>query len=164
MYCSTPGFRVHHQLPELAQIHLHQVGVVVQPCYPLLSPSCLAFSLSQHQGSFQWVGFLHQVPSLGTSALASVLPVNIQDWFPLGLTGFFSLAIQGTLKTTVQKHQNSLALSFLYGPILTPRHDYWKNHSFNQTELCWQSMPLLFNMVSRFVIAFLPRSKCLLIS
>ena len=44
------------------------------------------------------------------------------------------------------KSINSLVLSFLYGPTLTPRHDYWKNHSFNQIDLCWQSMPLLFNI------------------
>ena len=59
---------------------------------------------------------------------------------------------------------NFSALSFLYSPTLTSIHDYWKNHSLDQTDLCWQSMSLLFNMLSRLVISFLPRSKHLLIS
>ena len=82
------------------------------------------------------------------------------DWFDL-------LAVQGTLKSLLQHHSSkasiSSALSLLYGPTLTPIHDYWKNYSFDYTDLCCQSS-LLFNMVSRFVLAFLPRSKCLLIS
>ena len=61
MYCSTPGFPVHHQLPELAQTLVHRVDAAIQPSHPL-SPSCPpAFSLSQHQGLFQWVSSSHQV-------------------------------------------------------------------------------------------------------
>ena len=59
MHCSTPGFPVHCQLPEFIQTHVHQVGDAIQPSHPLSSPSP-AFSLSQHQGLFQWVS-LHQV-------------------------------------------------------------------------------------------------------
>ena len=55
MYCSTPGFSVHHQLPELAQIHVLRVSNANQPSQPLSSPSPPAFNLSQHQGLFQWV-------------------------------------------------------------------------------------------------------------
>ena len=62
------------------------------------------------------------------------------------------------------KSINSSALSFLYSPTLTSIHDHWKNHSLDQTDLCWQVMSLLFNMLSRLVITFLPRSKHLLIS
>ena len=61
MDCSTPGLPVHHQLLELAQTHVHWVGVAIQPSHPLLSPSPPAFNLSQHQGLFQWVSSLHQV-------------------------------------------------------------------------------------------------------
>ena len=61
MECSTPGFRVHHQLPELAQTHVHWVGDTIQPSHPLSSPSPPAFNLSQHQGLFKWVSSLHQV-------------------------------------------------------------------------------------------------------
>ena len=53
MDCSMPGFPVHHQLPELAQTHVHQVGDAIQPSQPLSSPSPPAFNLSQHQGLFQ---------------------------------------------------------------------------------------------------------------
>ena len=60
MDCSTPVFPVHHQLPELAQTHVHQVSDAIQPSYPLSSPS-VAFTLSQHQGLFQWVSSSHQV-------------------------------------------------------------------------------------------------------
>ena len=61
MDCSTPGFPVHHQLLELAQTHVHWVGDAIQPSYPLLSPSPPSFSLSQHQGLFQWASSLHQM-------------------------------------------------------------------------------------------------------
>ena len=77
------------------------------------------------------------------------------DWLDL-------LAIQGTLKS-LQHHSaksiSSSALSFIYGPTLTSIHDHWENHSFDWMDLCWQSHVLLFNMLSRFAIAFLPRSK-----
>ena len=72
--------------------------------------------------------------SIGASVSASVLPMNIQDWFPLGWTGWISLQSKRFSRvfsnTTVQKHSSS-ALSFLYGPTLTSIHSYWKNHSFD---------------------------------
>ena len=58
---STPGFPVHHQLPDLAQTHVHQVGDAIQPSHPLLSPSPPTFNLSQHHGLFQWVSSSHQM-------------------------------------------------------------------------------------------------------
>ena len=61
MDCSMPGFPVHHQLPELAQTHVHRVGDAIQPSHPLSSPSPSAFNLSQHQGLFQRVGSLYRV-------------------------------------------------------------------------------------------------------
>ena len=77
------------------------------------------------------------------------------------------LAVQGTLQSSPTpqfKSINSSALSFLYGPILISIHNYWKNHSFDHMDLCWQSNVSVFNMLSRFVTAFLPRSKHRLIS
>ena len=110
MDCSTPGFPVHHQLPELAQTHAHRVGDTIQPSHPLSSPFPPAFNLSQHQSLFQWVSSLHQVPKvLQFSVSASVLPMNIQNWFPLGWTDWISLLSKGLSRvfsnTTVQKHQ-----------------------------------------------------------
>ena len=83
------------------------------------------------------------------------------DWFDL-------FAVQGTLKNLLQHHSlkniNSLSVTVLYGPTLTSTHGCWKNHSFDFTDLYGKVMSLLFNMLSSFVIAFLPRSKHLLIS
>ena len=109
MDCSTPGFPVHHQLPELAQTHVHLVSDAIQPSHPLLSSSPPALNLAQHQGVFQGVSSLHQVAKVRVSASVSVLPMNIQDWFPLGLTGLISLQSKGLSRvfsnTTAQKHQ-----------------------------------------------------------
>ena len=78
---STPGFPVLHCLPEFIQTHVHWVSDAIQPSHPLSSPSPSTFSLSQHQGLFQWVSSLHQGgQSTRTSASASVLPMNIQGW------------------------------------------------------------------------------------
>ena len=90
MDCSIPGLPVHHQLPEFTQTHVHWTSDAIQPSHPLSSPSPPAFNLFQHQGLFKWISSLHQVfasilhQSIGVSALASVLPMNIQDWSPLG--------------------------------------------------------------------------------
>ena len=82
-------------LSEFPQISVHWVGDAIQPSYPL-PPSSPAFSLLQHQGLFQWVGlFASNGQSIGTSASRTALPMNIQAWFSLGLTG---LIVQGTLK------------------------------------------------------------------
>ena len=109
MDCSTPGFPVHHQLPELAQTHVHRIGDAIQPSYSLLSPSPPAFNLSQHQGLFQWVSSSHQVAKVLVGASALVLPMIIQGWFPLGLTGLIFFQSKGLSRvfsnTTVQKHQ-----------------------------------------------------------
>ena len=83
--CCTRGFPVLHSLPEFAQTHVHWLSDAIQPSNPL-SPSS-ALSLSQNQHLFQWVGCLHQVAKgIGASTSASVLLMNIQGWFPLGLT------------------------------------------------------------------------------
>ena len=75
----------------------------------LSSPSPPAFSLSQYQALFQRISSLHQVVKVGVSASASILPMNIQDWFNLGLTGWISLPSKGLSRvfsnTTVQKHR-----------------------------------------------------------
>ena len=104
--------------------------------------------------------------SIGVSASTSVPPMNIQDSFPLGWTGWLSLQSKGLYQSSTPQFKsiNSLALSFLCSPTLTSIHDYWKNHSFTRWTFVGKVTFLLFNMLSRLVIAFLPRSKCLLIS
>ena len=108
MDCSMPGIPVHHQLPKLAQTHVHRVSDAIQPSHPLLSPSPPAFNLSKHQGLFRGNKInIQGATSIGASA--SVLPVKIQDWFPSGLTCLISLQSKGlsslSSNTTVQKHQ-----------------------------------------------------------
>ena len=108
MDCSMPGFPVHHQLPELAQTHIHGVSDAIQPSQPLLSPSPPNFNLSQ-SGSFLMSQFFASGgQSIGASASASVLLMNIQDSSPLGLAGLISLLSKGLSRvfsnTTVQKH------------------------------------------------------------
>ena len=102
---------VHHQLPEFTQTHVHWVSDAIQSSYPLSSPCSPAFNLSQHQGLFKWVSFSFTSggQSIGVSASTSVLPINIQDWSPLGWTGWIFLQSKGLSRvfsnTTVQKHQ-----------------------------------------------------------
>ena len=109
MDCSMPDFPVLHHLPELAQTHVHWVGDAIQRSHPLLSPSLPAFNISQHQGLSQWVSSSHQVAKVLDLHLASVLPINIQGWFPLGLTDLISWQSKGLStvfsSTKVQRHQ-----------------------------------------------------------
>ena len=107
MNCRKPGFPFLHHLPELAQTHVHWVSDAKQPSHPL-SPPSPALSLSQHQGLFQWiVFFIAGGQTMKTSA--PVLPMNIQGWFPLGLTELISLLSKRLSRvfssTTVRKHQ-----------------------------------------------------------
>ena len=104
---STPGLPVHHQLPESTQTHVHRVSDAIQPSHPLSSPSS---ALNLSSGSFQSSQlFASGGQSIGVSASASVLPMNTQDWSPLGWTGWISLPSKGFSRvfsnTTVQKHQ-----------------------------------------------------------
>ena len=105
--------------------------------------------------------------SIGASVSASVLLRTSKAWFPLELTGSISMQsmrLSGVLSTPQFKVINSLAFSLLYGPTLISIHDYWKNHSFDYTDFVGKMMSLLFNMLSRFFMVFLPRTKHLLIS
>ena len=135
MDCSTPGFPVHHQFPEPTQTHIHWVSDAIQPSHPLSPPSPPDFSLSQHQGLFQWVSFLHQVakvlefhfnisPSNEYSGLISFR----MDWLDL-------LAVQGTLKSLLPHHSSKASIlqlsAFFIVQLSHPHHDYWKNHSFD---------------------------------
>ena len=108
-----------------------------QWCHSTISSSATLFSICLQSfppsGSFLMSQlFASGSQSIGASASALVLTVNIQDWFPLGLTGLISLQSKGLSRvfpnTTVLKHK---FFSLLYGPTLTSIHDYWKNHSFD---------------------------------
>ena len=103
MGCSMPGFHVLYHLPKLAQTNIYQVGDTIQPSHPQSSPSCL--QSFPESGSFQWVNSLHEVAKVLELQL---LPMNTQDWFPLGWTGLISLQPKGlsrVFNTTIWKHQ-----------------------------------------------------------
>ena len=112
--------------------------------HPTISSSVIPFSSCLQSlpasGSFLMSQlFASGDQNIGVSASASVLPMNIQGWFSLGLISLQSKGLSRVFSnTTIQKH-NSSALSLLYGPTLTSIHDYWKNHSFDYMDLCWQS-------------------------
>ena len=110
-----------------------------QWCHPTISSSVSPFSFCPQSfsasGSFPVSRlFSSGSQSTGASSSASILPMNIQGWFPLKLTGLISLQSKGLSrvfsKTTIWKH-NSSAFSLLYGPTLISVHGYWKNHSFD---------------------------------
>ena len=111
-------------LLELTQTHVHWVGDAIQPSHPLSAASPRVFNLSQHEGLFQWVGSSLQVAkSIGVSASASILPMNIQSWFPLGRMDWLDLlAVQETPKSLLQHHSSKASLLqhsvFVNGPAL----------------------------------------------
>ena len=119
-----------------------------QWCHPTISSSVVPFSSCLQ--SFPASGslpvnqlFISGGQSTGASALISVLPVNIQGWFPLGLTGLISLLSKGLLSvfssTTVWKHRFFGPQALLYGPTLRSIQTTGKNHSFDYADLCQQS-------------------------
>ena len=144
-----------------------------QRCHPTISSSVVSFSRHQSfpaSGSFQmnqlfaWGGH-----SIGVSASTSVLPMNTQDWSPLGWTGWTSLESKGLSRvfsnTTVQKHQFfSVQLSSQSNFHIHPYMTTGKTIALTRWTFVDKVMSLLLNMLSRLVITFLPRSKCLLIS
>ena len=149
---STPGFPVHHQLPEPTQTHVHWVGDAIQPSHPLLSPSPPTLNHSQHQGVFKWVSSSHQVakvlefqlqhhPSNEHSGLISFR----MDWLDLH-------AVQGTLKSLLQHHSSKASIlwhsAFL---IVQLSHPYMTTGNIIDLTI-WtfvgKVMFLLFNMLS----------------
>ena len=110
MNCSTPGLSVHHQLPEFTQTHLHRVSDAIQPSHPVFPFSSCPQSLLASE-SFPMIWLLPSGgQSMGDSALASVLPMNIRDWFPLRWTGWISMQCKGTLKSILQHHSSKASI------------------------------------------------------
>ena len=106
--CSMPGFPVHHQLWELNQTRIHQVGDAIQTSHLLSPPSPPAFNLSQHQGHFQWVGSSHQVAKVLSFSFSTSPSNDYSGLISFRIDRFDLLAIQGTLKSLLQ-HQSSKA-------------------------------------------------------
>ena len=139
MHCSTPGFPVHHQLPDLTQTHVHRGGDAIQPSHPLslplsrplLPPPSIFPNIRVFSNEFilrsRWPKYWGFSFSISPSSESSRLISFRMDLLDL-------LAVQGTLKsspTPQLKCINSLTLSFIYSPTLISIPDYWKNHSFD---------------------------------
>ena len=163
MDCSMPGFPVHHQLLELTQTHVHWVGDAIQPSHPLLSPLLLpsifpsirVFSTESAlciRGSKYWSFSF----SISTSNEYSGLISFRMDWFDL-------LAAQGTLKSLLQHHSLKAPIlrcsGFFIVQLPHPYITTGKIIALTRCTFVGEVMSLLFNMLSRLVIAFLPRSK-----
>ena len=161
MDCSTPGFPVHHQLPVYSNSRpLSQW--CIQPSHPLSSPSPPTFNLYQHQGLFKWVSSSHQVAKvLRVSVSTSVLPISIQDLFPLGWTGWISSQSKERSRvfsnTTVQKHQ------FFGAQLFWLLFDYY---SFKISFDIWQSKSSLmtFSFPKFSWFSYIHTSKFVIIS
>ena len=172
MNCSMPGLPVHHQLAELTQTHVHWVSDAISDInhFILCRPRLLLPSIFPSIRVFynEWVLRIRCPKYSRVSPLASVLPMNIQDWFPLGWTGWISLQSKGLSRvfsnTTIQKHQFFGAqLSFMV-QLSHPFMTTGKTKALTRWTFVGKVISLLFNMLSRLVITFLPRNKCLLIS
>ena len=165
MNCSTPGLPVHQKLSEFTQTHVHRVSDAIQPSHPLSSPSPPAPNPSQHQGLFsnestprmRWPKYWSFSFSISPSN-EHPGPISFRmDWMDLP-------AVQGTLQ-----HHSSKASIFRCSAFFTVQlsHPYMttgKTIALTRQTIVGKVMSLLFNMISRLVITFLPRSKRLLIS
>ena len=169
MNCSTPGFPVLHYLQEFAQSHDHWVSDAIQPSHPLSSPSPPALNLSQHQGFFPyWVGLHIRWPKYWSFSF-SISPSNEYlrlisfriDWFDL-------FAVQGILKSLLQNHSSNASIlghsAFFVVQLSHLNMTTRKTIASTIWTFVIKVMFLFFNMLSRFVTAFPPRSKHLSIS
>ena len=171
MDCSTPGLPVHHQLLEFTQTHVHWVGDVIQPSYPLLSPSPPAFNLSQHHHLFKWVSSSHQVAKVLEFQLqhqsfqwlfrTDLISSTRMNWLDL-------LELQGTLKSLLQHNSSQASIlrcsAFFIVQLSHTHVTTGKTIALTRWTFVGKGMSLLFNYMSRLVITFLPRNNCLLIS
>ena len=155
-----PGLPVHHQILELAQTHVHRVSDAIQPFHPLSSPSPPAFNLSQHL-RIRWPKYWSFSFSISPSNEYSGLIFFRMDWLDL-------LVVQGTLKSLLQHHSSKASIlrrsAFFIVQLSHPYTTTRKTIASTRQTFVGKVMSLIFNMLSRLVIAFLSRSKHSLIS
>ena len=161
---TVAGFSVLHHLPEFTQTHVHWVSDAIQPSHPLLPPSPLALNLPQHQGLFQWVSILHQV--------AKVLDLQLQHqsfhWvfrvdFLLDWLVWSPCCPRDWCPAPQFEGINSSVLSIFYCQLSYLYMTTGKTITLTIRTFVHKMMSLLFSTLSSFVIAILPRSKCLYI-
>ena len=168
MNCSTSVFLVHHHLLEFAQTHVHRVDDAIQPSHALLSLLLLP-SIFPCIRLFSNKSALHiRRPKYWSFSLSINPSMNIQDWFPSGMTDLISLQVQRTLKNLLQHHSSEAAIfqcsAFFMNHLEHPCMTTGKTIALTRWSFVGKVMSLLLNMVSRLVTGFLPNSKHLLIS
>ena len=166
MDCSTPGLPVHHQLLELVQTHVHQISDAIQPSHLLSSLSSPALKLSQHQVFSNESVLRIRWPKYWSF---SISPSNdIQDWISFRIDWLDLIAVQGTLKSLLNNYSSKASVlwhsAFFIVHLSHPYMTNGKIIALTRQTFVGKVMSLLFNMLSRLVVAFLPRSKHLLIS
>ena len=166
MDCSMPGLPVHRQLPEPIQTPVHHIGDAIQPSYPQSSPSPPAFNLSQDQGLFHESVLHIRWPKYWSFSISPSSEYSGQ--ISVKIEYLDLLAVQGTLKSLSQHHSSKASVlrfsAFFIVQLSNPYKTTGKTIALTIWAFVGKAMSLLFNMLSRLVIAFLPRSKCLLIS
>ena len=166
MNYSTTGLPVHHQLWEFTQTHVHRVSDAIQPSHPLLSPSPSAPNPSQHQESFP-MSQLFAWPKYWSFSFSIISSKEIPGLISFRMDWLDIFAVQGTLKSLLQHHSSKASiircLAFFKVQLSHP-YTTGKTIALTRQTFVGKVMSLLFNMLSRLVIPFLPRSKCLLIS
>ena len=154
MDCSTPIFAILHYLPEFAQTHVHWVSDAIQPSHPL-PPSPFALNLFQHQGLFQWDGFLHRWPKYWSS---SISPSNKYSMLISFRIDWFDLAVQGTLKSLLQHYSLKAWIlqcsAFFMVQVSHPYMTTRRSVALTRWTFVGKAMSLLFNMLSRFCHSF----------
>ena len=168
MNCSTPGLPVHNQLPESTQTHVHWVSDAIQPSHPLWSTSPPAFNLAQHQGLYKWVHYSHQVAKYWSFCFNISLSNEYSGLITFRMLYLDLPVVQGTLRSLLQQHSSKESilqhLTFFIVQLSHPYVIIGKTIAVTKWTFVGKVMSLLFNMLSRLVITFLPRSKHLLIS
>ena len=167
MDCSAPGFPVHHELLEFTQTHVHWVGDAIQPSHPLLSPFPPTFNLSHHQVFSNESVLCIRWPKYWSFSF-SIRPSNEYSGLISSRMGCLDLlAVQGTLKSCLQHHGSKASIlwcsAFFIVQLSHPYMTTGKTKALTRRTFLGKVMSLLFNMLSRLVITFLPRSKCHLI-
>ena len=168
MNCSTPGLPVHHQLLVFTQTHVRWVSDAIQPSHPLSSPSHPAFKLSsirvfssESALRVRWPKYWSFSFSISPSNEYSGLISFRMDWLDI-------LAVQRTLKSLLQHHSSKASIlqcsAFFMVQASHPYMTTGKTRALTRQTFVDKVMSLLFNMLSRLIITFLPRSKHLLIS